>query len=405
MTDIAILGFGVVGGGITDMIEENRALIRSRLGDEINVKYILDLRDVPDSPDGDRVVHDISVITGDPDVKIVCEAMGGSHPALEYSLAVMRAKKSVVTSNKEVVSKHGLELLSCANENGVSYMYEAAVGGGIPLIRSLRTSLACDRIYSIHGILNGTTNYILTAMEKGGVDFADVLREAQRLGYAEADPSADVDGIDTMRKIIILTAIATGKLAAAENVYAETMTKICAADMDAARRLDAKIKFIGTYKNRTDRAEIYVCPMMVGAKSPLSAIDDVFNGALADAAMTGEVMYYGRGAGRYPTAAAMVSDVFMICAGRAEAEFPRMWEAAPEGFVVPFDEVEFSFYMRVKNADRTGVCERACELLGDVREVDGAPFGYTEFVTGNVANGKAVLAASTLGCESVIRLL
>lgn len=405
MTDIAILGFGVVGGGITEVIEKNREQIRSRLGDDINVKYILDLRDFPDSPYGDRVVHDISVITGDPDVKIVCEAMGGSHPALEFSLAAMRAKKSVVTSNKEVVSKHGIELLSCAEENGVSYMYEAAVGGGIPLIRSLRTSLACDGITSIRGILNGTTNYILTAMEKGGADFADVLREAQKLGYAEADPSADVDGIDTMRKIIILTAIATGKLASADDVYAETMTKISAADMDAAHRLGAKIKFIGTYKNRTDRAEIYVCPMMVGAESPLSAIDDVFNGALVDCAMTGEVMYYGRGAGRYPTAAAMVSDVFMICAGRADAEFPRKWESASADFVVPVDEVEFKFYMRVKDADRTGVCERASELLGDVHEVAGAPSGYTEFVTGSVANKAALEAAAALGCESAIRLL
>lgn len=405
MIDIAILGFGVVGGGITEVIDENRALIRSRLGEDINVKYILDLREFPDSPYGDRVVHDISVIVDDPDVKIVCEAMGGSHPALEFSLAAMAAGKSVVTSNKEVVSKHGIELLACAEKNGVSYMYEAAVGGGIPLIRSLRTSLAADEISSVRGILNGTTNYILTAMDKDGTDFSDVLKEAQRLGYAEADPSADVDGIDTMRKIIILTAIATGKLVSADDVTAETMTTVSSADMDAAKRLGGKIKFIGTYKQNSDRAEIYVCPMIVDGASPLSAVDDVFNAALADAKMTGEVMYYGRGAGRYPTAAAMVSDVFMICAGRAEAEFPRVWESAEKDFAVPFDEVSFKFYMRIKNADRSGVCERASELVGDVCELSNSPDGYTEFITGSVKNSLAKRLAKELGAESTVRLL
>ena len=404
MINIAILGFGVVGGGIAEVIRENGGIIKNRIGDEVNVKYILDLRDFPDSPWGDRVVHDIDVIVNDPEVSIVCEAMGGSHPALEFSLACMNAGKSVVTSNKEVVAKHGVELLTCAKENGVTYLYEAAVGGGIPVLRSLRTSLASDKINAITGILNGTTNYILTAMDKNGADFDTVLKEAQKLGYAEANPSADVDGIDAKRKIIILTAIATGMLVPDESVYAETMTKISRADMDAAKRFGGTVKLLGRFR-RGDKLSVMVSPFFVPSECPLSGVNDVFNGVMADCAMTGEVMYYGRGAGRYPTAAAMVSDVFAIASGADKSEYPAMWESADASAVRPIGEESFRFYMRVKNADCAGVCDKASELIGDVTVLAGTPAGYTEFITGAVANDAAMAAKDALGAESVIRVL
>lgn len=404
MINIAILGFGVVGGGIAEVVRENGGIIGDRIGEEVNVKYILDLRDFPDSPWGDRVVHDINVIVNDPEVSIVCEAMGGSHPALEFSLACMNAGKSVVTSNKEVVSKHGVELLTCAKDNGVSYLYEAAVGGGIPALRSLRTSLACDKINAITGILNGTTNYILTAMDKNGADFDTVLKEAQKLGYAEANPSADVDGIDAMRKIIILTAIATGKLVPSEAVYAETMTKVSRADMDAAKRFGGTVKLLGRFR-RGDKLSVMVSPFFVPSDCPLSGVNDVFNGIMADCAMTGEVMYYGRGAGRYPTAAAMVSDVFAIASGADKSEYPAMWEAVSSDVVRPIGDECFRFYMRVKDADCAGVCDKASELLGDVTVLAGAPAGYTEFITGMVTNDAAMAAKDALGAESMIRVL
>ena len=404
MINIAILGFGVVGGGIAEVIRENGCIIKDRIGEEINVKYILDLRDFPDSPWGDRVVHDIDVIVNDPEVSIVCEAMGGSHPALEFSLSCMKAGKSVVTSNKEVVAKHGVELLTCAEESGVTYLYEAAVGGGIPVLRSLRTSLASDKINAITGILNGTTNYILTAMDKNGADFDTVLKEAQKLGYAEANPSADVDGIDAKRKIIILTAIATGMLVPDEAVYAETMTKVSRADMDAAKRFGGTVKLLGRFR-RDDKLSVMVSPFFVPAECPLSGVNDVFNGVMADCAMTGEVMYYGRGAGRYPTAAAMVSDVFAIASGADKSEYPTMWEAVSGDAVKPIGEETFRCYMRVKDADCAGVCDKASELLGDVTVLAGAPAGYTEFITGVVTNDAAFAAKEALGAESMIRVL
>lgn len=405
MINIAILGFGVVGGGIAEVIAENGALIKDRLGEEMYVKYILDLRDFPDSPYADRVVHDIEVIINDPDVSVVCEAMGGSHPALEFSLSCMRAKKSVVTSNKEVVAKHGCELLACAAENGVSYMYEAAVGGGIPVLRSLRTSLASDRIDGITGILNGTTNYILTAMDKNGESFDTALREAQKLGYAEADPSADVDGIDAKRKIMILTAIATGVLVPDSSVYCESMTSLSRADMDAAKRFGGTVKLLGRFRREDGGLSVMVSPFIVPSASPLSGVSDVFNAVLADCAMTGEVMYYGRGAGRYPTAAAMVSDVFMIAAGHGSAEYPSEWSAAEPELVLPIGDSRFSWYMRVKGGDVSGICEKASELLGDVTVLSGSPEGYTEFITGTVSHDRATAASSALDAEAAIRIL
>lgn len=347
VANIAILGFGVVGGGIARVIDENRDNIIKSAGEDVCVKYILDLRDFPDSPYADRVVHDISPILGDDSVTVVCEAMGGTKPALDFSLRAMSAGKSVVTSNKELVAKHGDELLSAARENGVCYLYEAAVGGGIPALRSIKTSLASDRISRIAGILNGTTNYILTRMKNEGGSFDDALAEARSLGYAEADPTADVDGLDAQRKIIILAAIASGKLVPESAVKAETMRNVTEADLAAAEAFGCTVKLVGLYES-CERPCLGVAPFAVMNKSILAHVDDVYNAIKVSCEATGDVMYYGRGAGRYPTAAAMVSDVCAAVSGAGKYELPAAFDRITEADVTPFDDMKFRRMIRLE---------------------------------------------------------
>jgi len=404
MAKIAILGFGVVGGGIAAVLDENKDNVLSSAGEAVSVKYILDLREFPDSPYGDRVVHDITPILEDSEVTVVCEAMGGCHPALEFSLRAMKAGKSVVTSNKEVVAKHGDELLACAKENGVSYLYEAAVGGGIPVLRSLKTSLASDNIKKIAGILNGTTNYILTKMKNEGEAFADALSEAQSLGYAEANPTADVDGLDAQRKIIILTAIATGKLLPEEAVYAETMTKLTPDDMKAAEKLDSAVKLLGVYK-AGDKPSAYVAPFIISNSAPLAHISDVYNGVWVEGEMTGDVMYYGRGAGRFPTASAMVSDVCAAVNGSAKYETPQIFERICVEDAVDFATVKFSYYIRVKTNDVDGAEAYFENKLGDISVVEGSRNGVLEFTTPEYTKGEIAAALEGYEAESVIRIL
>ena len=410
MTNIAIIGFGVVGGGITEVIRLNKKAIMRAIGDEINVKYILDLRDFPDSPYADRVVHDFSVILNDPDVKVVCETMGGVNPAFDYSMQALRSGKSVVTSNKELVANRGVELMAEAKMNCVSYMFEASAGGGIPEIRSMRTSFGGDTITEIDGILNGTTNYILTKMKNEGADFADVLKEAQQLGYAEANPSADVDGIDAQRKIVILTAIATNKLASCDDVYTETMTKVSPADMDAAARWGGTVKLLGSSRidHENGKASIFVCPTFVPSSCPLAHIDDVYNGIRINSPVTNDYMLYGRGAGRMPTAGAVVSDVVSILSGVGAKELPMEWEHAEADFVLPFDENEFSYYVRIKADAVDETVEKAKLVFGDVQLINGSPAGYVEFVTAKITekDAKAAFEAGALGeVESRIRVM
>ncbi len=410
MTHIAIIGFGVVGGGITEVIRLNQKAILRATGDEINVKYILDLRDFPDSPYADRVVHDYSVIVNDPEVKIVCETMGGVNPAFDYSMQALRAGKSVVTSNKELVANRGVELMAEAKKNGVSYMFEASAGGGIPEIRSLRTSFGGDTISEIDGILNGTTNYILTKMKNEGADFADVLKEAQKLGYAEANPAADVDGIDAQRKIVILTAIVTNKLAACDKVYTETMTKITPADMNAASRWGGTVKLLGSSRidHESGKAAIYVCPTFVPNSCPIAHVDDVYNGIRVNSPVTNDYMLYGRGAGRMPTAGAVVSDVVSILSGVGANELQMNWTAAEEDFVLPFGEIKFSYYVRVATDSADETIEKARLVFGDVQVLTGSPAGCVEFITAKIAEKDAAAAfeGGALGeIESRIRVM
>ena len=329
MANIAILGFGVVGSGVAEVITNNFDTIRKRIGEPLNIKYILDLRDFPDSPFGHLVTHNFEDIINDNDVDIVVEMMGGSHPAYDFSLASLKAGKSVVTSNKEVVSKFGVELLNTARENNVRYLFEASVGGGIPIIRPMVNDLAANEITSINGILNGTTNYILTQMDECGTSFADALKDAQSKGYAEANPSADVDGIDAARKIVILASLAFGKLIYPDKIYTEGITKITTSDIDIAKELGYSVKLIGHTRTVDGKILAMVSPRLIPLSNPLHSVDDVFNGILVGGNMLGDAMFYGRGAGKLPTASAVVADIIDIAKSKENDPcFPVLIEAS-----------------------------------------------------------------------------
>lgn len=306
---VAVLGFGVVGGGVAELIEKNSDLLSRRLGRNIRVSHILDLRSFPDSPFADRITPDINVILNDPDVEIVAEALGGDELPYKFSKACLAAGKSVVTSNKEVVAKHGAELLSLARENGVRYIFEASVGGGIPCLRPFSVSLAVNPIRSVDGILNGTTNFILTEMTENGSDFASVLSRAQELGYAEKDPTADVEGFDAARKIVILCAMAYGVMPTLSDVNLTGITKITPDLLSAADSLGCKIKLVAHASLENGTLYLSVAPAFVSRACPLYAVDGVFNAVCVDSEALDEVMLCGKGAGRYPTASAVVADI------------------------------------------------------------------------------------------------
>ncbi len=330
MIQIAILGFGVVGSGTAEVLIENQKLLAERCGEELNIKYILDLREFPEHPLGDRVVHDISVILSDPDVSIVAEMMGGSHPAYEFTKSALEAGKSVVTSNKEVVANFGAELLELAQKNGVSYLFEASVGGGIPIIRPLQVDLASNEILSVSGILNGTTNFILTKMKNEGAEFASALKEAQANGYAEANPTADVEGLDAARKIVILAALAFGTLLSPNQISVKGITQITAEQTAVADSFGCAIKLIGHTERINGKVLAMVAPHMVPAANPVHHVSGVFNGILVDANMLGRALFYGAGAGKLPTASAVVADILNIATGAARSNRLH-WSVANEG--------------------------------------------------------------------------
>ncbi len=310
MINIALLGFGVVGGGVASVIDTNRAIIEERLADRINIKYILDLREFPGNKYEKNIVHSIDTILNDPEVTVVAEMMGGVHPAADFTEACLRAGKSVVTSNKAVVADCGDKLLSLAAEKGVRYLFEASVGGGIPVLRTLINDLSSNEILSIRGILNGTTNYILTEMSEKGAAYADVLKDAQRLGYAEADPTADVAGFDAARKIVILAALAWGKLLPLEKVDITGITGVTADDIKAAYSDGCSIKLIAkAEKNADGEIKLSVAPTKVPGCELLSSVNGVFNAVEITGNMLGTAVFYGRGAGRDATASAVVSDI------------------------------------------------------------------------------------------------
>ncbi len=370
MKHIAILGLGVVGKGTADLIESNKKMIEKRVGDEVNIKYILDLRDFPDTPYESRVVHDFSIIENDKDVTLVAETMGGAHPAYDYSLACLKAGKSVVTSNKEVVATFGEELCRTARENGVSYAFEASVGGGIPIIRPLVTDFISNEIVEISGILNGTTNYILTQMKEFGKSYGDALKEAQEKGYAEKDPSADVDGIDTCRKICILTALATGILPDAKKVRTVGISGVSGEDVKLLEKHGYAVKLLG--RMVTDNAPcLIVAPFVCGRTSPLAHVDDVFNGITVTGKTLGQTMFYGRGAGADPTASAVANDILSILKDGDDSFAPEFCK----GDALPSESFACRRYIRTENKD-------VVALLGEVADLGGAYITEKAFTEG-----------------------
>lgn len=347
MVKVAVLGYGTVGSGIVEVIKTNQDMVNKKAGDEIDVKYILDLRDFPGDPYENLVVHDVEIILNDPEVLVIAEAMGGVEPAYTFTKRALSAGKSVCTSNKELVAKHGAELLELARANKCNYMFEASVGGGIPIIRPLNASLTPERVDGITGILNGTTNYILTKMEKEGSDFDTVLKEAQDKGYAERNPEADVEGYDACRKIAILSSLMFSKNVDSEKVPTEGITKITAADFEYANATDHTIKLLGRSRAIDDNtAEVMVAPFLLSKEHPLAMVHGVFNAVFVTGNMLGDSMYYGRGAGKLPTASAVVSDV-VDCARHQGKVIMCFWDKE-EVKLADIGEAERSFFIRAK---------------------------------------------------------
>jgi homoserine dehydrogenase len=309
MINIGVLGYGTVGSGVVEVLSTNQDSINKRAGQEINIKYVLDLRDFPGDPIQDKIVHDYNIILNDDDVKIIVEVMGGVEPAYTFVKNALLAGKSVCTSNKELVAKHGCELLELAREKNINFLFEASVGGGIPIIRPLNSSLTADEIDEITGILNGTTNYILSKMTNEGLDFDTVLKDAQDKGFAERHPEADVEGYDACRKIAILSSLAFGNQVDYEDIYTEGITKITAEDIKYAKQMGRAIKLLATSKRVGDSFYAMVAPFMIQAEHPLYSVNNVFNGIFAHGNVLGDVMFYGSGAGKLPTASAVVADV------------------------------------------------------------------------------------------------
>lgn len=364
MIQVAVMGYGTVGSGVVEVIEKNKDEINKKSGEEINIKYILDLRDFPGDPYENKVVHDVEMILNDPEVKIICETMGGLKPAYDFTKRALLGGKSVCTSNKELVATHGPELIQIAHENKCNYLFEASVGGGIPIIRPLNYSLTAEKIDGITGILNGTTNYILTKMDKEGAGFEEVLKEAQEKGYAERNPEADVEGYDACRKIAILSSLMSGKNVRYEDIYTEGITKITAADFKYAKQMDKSIKLLAMSRDTEKGFFAMVAPFMISREHPLYSVNGVFNAVYVHGNMLGDSMYYGRGAGKLPTASAVVSDV-VDCARHQGKTIMCFWDEENVD-VTDLSSAERKFFVRVRDDQR----EAAMAAFGSLAEVN-----------------------------------
>lgn len=343
MFNIAILGFGVVGCGTAEVLESNKQSIKNKCGNEINLKYILDIRDFPDSPFADKVIHDADVIFNDPDIDCCVETIGGARIAYEFTKRALSCGKSVVTSNKELVSTKGPELLKIAAENNCSYLFEAAVGGGIPIIRPLYRCLAANKILKINGIVNGTTNYVLSSMKNKGISYDEALAQAQANGYAEADPTADVEGIDAQRKLSILSTIAMeGKYIAPEKITTKGISSVTLDDIKFAESIGCQIKLIAFFKRDGEKCQVYVMPHFVSRNKLIGNVDDVFNAVVVEGDFVGETLFYGQGAGSLPTASAVCGDVIELAVNN-KSEFVKPWEDDGSYIVIPYADVKTAF--------------------------------------------------------------
>lgn len=375
MSKIAVLGYGTVGSGVVEVIEKNKAEVSKKATQEVEVKYILDLRDFPGDPYEAKVIHDFDTIVNDDEITIVCETMGGVGAAYKFTKAALEKGKSVCTSNKELVAKYGPELLEIAKAHNCNYLFEASVGGGIPIIRPLNSALTAEKIEGIAGIVNGTTNYMLSKMEKENADYDVVLKRAQEKGYAEANPAADVEGHDACRKLAILSSLMTGKHVDSEKIFTEGITKITADDFAYAKAANKTIKLLAVSKAvNDDEVLAMVSPVMISAENPLSMVNGVFNAVLVTGNMLGDSMYYGKGAGKLPTASAVVADV-IDCARHEGKVLTCFWDKE-EAKLADVSEISRGFFVRAKANGRDKVMEQFPG--GEFVEAEGRTedFGY-----------------------------
>lgn len=403
MISVAIMGHGTVGSGVAEILTTHKQKLFKAVGEELYVKHILDLREFPDSPLADRFTKNFEDIVNDIEVRVVVEVMGGTNPAYDFVKRCLQVGKSVVTSNKELVAKHGAELLAVAKENNANFLFEASVGGGIPIIRPLSQCLVANEVDEIAGILNGTTNFIFGKMINDNMDFSDALKLAQDLGYAEKNPEADIEGHDACRKICILASLAFGKHIYPDNVYTKGISEITLDDVKYADSLNYVIKLIGDVKKTEDgKLDILVAPMLLSKDCILSDINDVFNGILVKGDCTGDVMFYGKGAGKLPTASAVVADV-VDCAKHLKARKRIFWTDSDESQVASYKDSKTAMYIRV-----AGKGEMAQSLFPDseIMKADGNTVLMTqEYKFGEIEekiaklneNGEKVLSAIRIG--------
>ena len=402
MVNVAILGFGTVGSGVAEVLTTNGGLIDQRVNDLVRLKYILDVREFPDSPYKDCFVKDFSIIENDPEVDIVVETIGGAKIALDFTTRALKAGKSVVTSNKELVATHGYDLLQLARENGCTYLFEASVGGGIPILRPLTSCLAANELNEVTGILNGTTNYILTRMIKAGLTFDQALKEAQDNGYAEKDPTADVDGHDACRKICILSALAFGQHVYPDQVPTEGIRNVTLEDVAYADSRGYKIKLLGRgIRQPEGKVCAFVAPHLVAAGNPLAGVEDVFNAIAINGNAIGDAMFYGRGAGKLPTASAVVADVIDI-AKDLKKDRRNDWGPGSKDLVVSSDILPSCWYVRTQAS-----AEQVREACGEIQLLarSGAPEGEVAFLTQAMTEPQIRSMLAGLEIGSLFRVL
>ncbi|MCI9122619.1 MAG: homoserine dehydrogenase [Eubacterium sp.] len=397
MIKIAVMGYGTIGSGVVQVIGTNQESICKKIGEGIEVKYVLDLRDFDGDPIQSKIVHDYQVIAQDPEVAIVVECMGGVEPAYTFVKAMLTAGKSVTTSNKALVAKHGSELIAVAKEKSCNFMFEASVGGGIPIIRALNSCLTADRIEEISGIVNGTTNYMLTRMAEQGLGFAEVLKEAQEKGYAEKDPTADIEGHDAGRKIAILTSLIAGRQVDFEDVYTEGITKITALDFVYAKKMGRTIKLLATSRQAGDTYAVMVAPFLLPKEHPLYTVNGVFNAVFVRGNMLGDAMFYGSGAGSLPTASAVVADVVEL-ARHIGRHIELEWK--PEKLeIADYKQQETRFFVRTSK-DLSAVKE----VFGEVEPIEIAQAdGETGFLTSAMTEEAYAQKAAAFG--NVIQMI
>ncbi len=390
---IALLGYGTVGSGVVEVINSNKESIEKRAGKAIDIKYVLDLREFPGEAINELIVHDFSTILEDDEIEIVAEAMGGVEPAYTFAKSSLLKGKSYVTSNKELVALHGAELLEIARKNKVNFLFEASVGGGIPIIRPLNQSLTADEIYEITGILNGTTNFILTKMKNEGRSFESVLKEAQELGYAEKNPAADVEGYDACRKIAILASLAFGEHVSFEDIPTEGITQISSEDMIYAEKMNCVIKLLATCQKQDGSVFARVSPMMISKEHPLAMVNDVFNAIFVKGNVIGDVMFYGKGAGKLPTASAVVADI-VDAAKHSGTNIITFWSREKID-LKDKDEVKVSYFIRVQDED--GLAEnKVKEAFKEIQPVEALSGEYA-FITEVMTEGEFAKRLGKLG--------